>query len=365
MQDTEKKRQINLTAIVNSTKKIPRLEAKTVKNCKYMKYGEDNMFPEYLYELYTHSSQMSSIIKTMKDYVEGNGITSSYRTIVNRKGDTFDLFIEKIIYDFLIFGGFAFQVIRNKGGEIAELYWLDFRYVRVNEDEDKIFYSREWKNNRITPIVYERFSLNSKYNNSVFYYKGRETRMQYPSPMYLAALTSLEISTQIPDYHLNNLTNGFHPSAIVNFNNGSNLPEDTMNEIEEKVKDKFTGTKNASKILLSFNDDLTHKTTIERLPDDGSIDIYNSLKESTEKDIYSAFRINKLLMGDASENTGFNKQSYLEAFALYNKTVIQPIQKELEDMMNLVLGEGSLMFNKFELNWDETGDNEETSKIIE
>ena len=181
----------------------------------------------------------------------------------------------------------------------------------------------------------------------------------------LAALTSLEISTQIPEYHLNNLTNGFHPSAIVNFCNGSNLSEDVMDEIEDSIKEKFTGVKNASKILLSFNDDMAHRTTIERLPDDGHVDIYNTLKDSVEKDIYTAFRINKLLMGNGEDSTGFNKQAYLESFALYQKTVIQPIQSEIEQVINGVLGEGALHFDEFTIDWSETGDDENTSKIIE
>lgn len=353
------------TAIVNETKEVPRLEVKQVKNCKYLKYGTDNLFPQYIYELYTHSGQMSAIIGTMKDYIQGNGIVSNYKEIVNRKGDTFDLFIEKLIIDYLLFGGFAFQIIRNKGHEICELNWLDLRYIRVNEDEDLIFYNKEWSNSRVQPKVYDRYCNGLIQPNSVFYYKGRKTRNQYPEPCYLAALTSLEISTQIPDFHLNNLNNGFHPSAVINFCNGSNLPSDVMDEIEEKIKEKFSGTKNASKILLSFNDDTEHATTIERLADEGNIDIYNTLKESTEKDIYTAFRISKLLLGNGEDNTGFNKQSFLESFALYQKTTIGPIQTEIEKVINSVLGDGALHFDEFSINWSETGTEEDNSNIIE
>lgn len=360
------KKTLHFTAIVNETKEIPRLVCSPAKNAGYVKYGEMNNFPEYLFDLYNHSSQFSSIVDTMNDYIQGNGIVSEYPLkVVNRKGDSFDDFIEKLIYDYLIFGGFSFQVTRNKLGEICELNWIDVRFVRTNEDEDKIYYSTEWGKGRRQPKVYERYYKGCKHPTSIFYYKGRKTRDVYPVPMYIAALTSLEISTQIPDYHLNNLTNGFHPSAIVNFNNGSNLSDDVMDEIEEKIKEKFTGTKNASKIMLSFNDNTEHATTIERLADEGNVDIYNTLKDNVEKDIYSAFRINKLLMGDSSENTGFNKQAYIEAFALYNKTVIQPIQKELEKVINGVLGDGALHFDKFTVDWSETGEDEDNSNIIE
>ena len=366
MQDKDKKKRLNFTTIVNETKEIPQLVCQSAKNAGYIKYGTNNDFPDYIYELYNHSSQFNSIVETMKNYILGNEILSNFNLkIVNRKGDSFENFIEKIIYDYIIFGGFAFQITLNKLGNISELNWIDMRYVRTNEDEDKIYYSTEWSKGRRIPKVYDRFTIGSQFPTSIFLYKGRKTRDVYPIPMYIAALTSLEISTQIPEYHLNNLTNGFHPSAIVNFCNGSNISDDVMEEIEENIKKKFTGTKNASKILLSFNDDMAHRTTIERLPDDGAVDIYNTLKDNVEKDIYTAFRISKLLLGNGEDNTGFNKQSFIESFALYNKTVIQPIQTEIEQVINSVLGDGALQFSEFVLDWSETGSDEDTSKIIE
>lgn len=365
MQDTEQKKQLNFTSLVSTTHEIPKYKCVSAKNAPYVKWGEDNNFPDYLFELFKNSSQMAAIILQMKNYVLGSGITSNfYLKIVNRKLETFENFIDKLVFDYLLYGGFAFQIIKNKLNQIAELNHLDFKYIRVDEDETKVFFSKDWSKGRRTPLVYDRWDINSNSSNSVFYYKGQLTRECYPMPFYISCLTSLEISTQIGDFHLNNLLNGFSPSCIINFNNGSNISEDVQDEIEDAVKEKFCGTENASKILLSFNDDLTHKTTFERLADDGMIDKYNNLQQTTEKDIFRAFRMNKLLLGDGSDNTGFNKASYLESFALYNKSVIEPIQREIEGVLDISLGKESVKFNKFELDWGADED-ENTSKIIE
>ena len=365
MQDTEQKKQLNFTSLVSTTHEIPKYKCVSAKNAPYVKWGEDNNFPDYLFELFKNSSQMAAIILQMKNYVLGNGLTSNFHLkIVNRKLETFENFIDKLVFDYLLYGGFAFQIIKNKLNQIAELNHLDFKYIRVDEDETKVFFSKDWSKGRRTPLVYDRWDINSNSSNSVFYFKGQLTRECYPMPFYISCLTSLEISTQIGDFHLNNLLNGFSPSCIINFNNGSNISEDVQDEIEDAVKEKFCGTENASRILLSFNDDLTHKTTFERLADDGMIDKYNNLQQTTEKDIFRAFRMNKLLLGDSSENTGFNKVSYLESFALYNKSVIEPIQRELEGVLDISLGKGSVKFNKFELDWGADED-QDTSKIIE
>lgn len=359
-------KRLNFTTIVQETKQIPELECVKAKNTSYVKYGDNNAYPDYLWDLFKHSSQMSSIIQQMKDYIIGNGIISEYPLqIVNKNGEKFNDFIEKIVLSYLIYGGFAFQIIRNRGGEIKELYNIDFRYVRVNGEEDKIYYSKEWNKGRKQPVVYDRYLINSKQPNSIFYYKGKLTTEVYPIPMYISALTSIEISTQIPTYHLNNLVNGFNPSVLINFNNGSNLSDDVMDEIEEKVNDKFAGTQNSGRILISFNDDKEHSAELTRLPSDGLIDQYNSLSDNVEKDIYTAFRINRVLLGDSSNETGFSKQPYIEAFALYQKSVIGPIQRELENVLNGVFGKGSLEFSEFTIDWSEYGSDENTSEMIE
>ena len=138
------KKTLNFTTIVHETKEIPKLVCVKGKNSSFVKYGENNDFPDYIFELYNNSSQMSAIIDTMLRYIEGNGIVSNYPLkIVNRKFETFNNLIEKLILDFLLYGGFSIQITRNKLGEIAELNYVDMRYVRVNEDEDKIFYLEE------------------------------------------------------------------------------------------------------------------------------------------------------------------------------------------------------------------------------
>lgn len=253
MQDTEQKKQLNFTSLVSTTHEIPKYKCVSAKNAPYVKWGEDNNFPDYLFELFKNSSQMAAIILQMKNYVLGNGITSNfYLKIVNRKLETFENFIDKLVFDYLLYGGFAFQIIKNKLGQIAELNHLDFKYIRVDEDETKVFFSKDWSKGRRTPLVYDKWDINSNSSNSVFYYKGHLTRECYPMPFYISCLTSLEISTQIGDFHLNNLLNGFSPSCIINFNNGSNISEDVQDEIEEAVKEKFCGTENASRILLSL-----------------------------------------------------------------------------------------------------------------
>ena len=207
----ENKVKLNFTTIVSETKEIPE-PVINYKSEGFLTWGVDNKYPNYLFYLYEHSSQFSSIASTMKDYLLGDEVINhTNMATINRKGETFNDLLENIALDYIIYGGYAFQVIRNKNGDIAELNYLDFRTVRTNEDEDKIYVNSGWKRDiakrGIRTIVYDRFVKGAKQPNSVYYYKGHNTREVYPVPMYRAAITSLEITTQISNYHLNNILN--------------------------------------------------------------------------------------------------------------------------------------------------------------
>lgn len=352
----ENKTKLNFTAIVSETKEIP----EPVINQKpdgWLACGKDNKYFNYLFYLYEHSSQFSSIASTMKDYLLGDEVINhTNMATINRKGETFNDLLENIALDYIIYGGYAFQVIRNKNGEIAELNYIDFRTVRTNEDEDKIYINSSWKRDIVKrgtqTKVYERFMKGTKQPNSIYYYKGHNTREVYPVPMYRAAITSLEITTQISNYHLNNILNNFTPSAIINFNNGDNLADDVKEEVEDGVREKFTGTSNAGRILLSFNPDKDHETTIDRLQDDGLDNKYQNLASSTKADIYSAFRINEVLVG-LNKDTGFSKTEFSEAFTLYNRTVIKPMQQDLIDSLETVFGTHCIEIQPFSIDWGE------------
>ena len=338
------------------------------KNKDWMYWGDDNLFPYQLYNLFEKSSIMTAVVGSMRDYILGDEIVN--RTgieSVNRKGETLEDLVWKCVMDYCLFGGFAIQVIRTKSLEkVAELNWLDMRKVRISKEEDTIWFN-EWDQVRRKkqPVKLPRYVNGAKQPNSVFYYKGRLTRTQYPVPMYLGALTAIQVSAEVDNYNLVNILNNFTPSAVINFNNGQNLSEDEIDELEQKVYDKFSGTANAGKIMLSFNDNTESATTIERLADDGLENKYKSLMETTKDDIYAGFRINPVLVGLNNSNSAFTAQEFSEAFKLYNKTVIQPSQNEVVDAFERIFGKGCMEIKPFSIKFDELAQPNNDTNTIE
>ena len=57
----------------------------------YINWGENNLYPEFLFELYQNVPTLSSIIEALSDYATGNDArcnVSGFETQMNRHGDT-------------------------------------------------------------------------------------------------------------------------------------------------------------------------------------------------------------------------------------------------------------------------------------
>lgn len=312
---------------------------KKVNNADYLIWGNDNQYPFYLFGLYENCATLQSIINGTADFICGDEIVGKHM-IVNKKGETVEDIVRRVVSDILIYGGFAIQVIKNPFNQVIEIYWLDFGKLRTDEKNEVIFYSDDWSKSfgRVKCVKYPVFRPEDENPTSVFYFKGDKTRGTYPIPIYNAAIDSCEIERKITEFHLNEISNNFLSSKIINFNSGT--PDEEMkNEIERNLTEKFGGGQNAGRFLVAFNENKDSAVTIENLGEDGFADRYNALAKRVGTQIFTAFRATPMLFGVPQENSGFNIAEYEESFKLYNRTVVRPIQKRIVDAFDKIYGE--------------------------
>lgn len=330
---------------------LPNSDEVKMRNKEYINWGSDNKYPCYLWDLYTNAATLQSIINGTSDFICGNDViinVERFKSKINNNGDTILDIVRKITMDKLIFGGYALQIIRAYDGSVSELYALDLMKLRTDEKTENFYYSNDWTVWSPKIIQLPKFDPNKVQSSSVFYNKGSITRGVYPIPVYGAAIISCELEKAINEFHLNSINNGFMSSAIINFNNGQ--PNDEQKaEIEKLINEKFSGYQNASRILISYNDSDENKTTIERLDGDDFDSKYEALSTRTREQIFTAFRANSVLFG-INYSSGFNENEFNEAFKLYNRTVVYPIQKEIVNSFDKIFNmDGSITIMPFNL----------------
>ena len=129
---------------------------------------------------------------------------------------------------------------------------------------------------------------------------------------------------------------------MVNFNNGVPAPEERQT-IEDLLYAKFTGTNNAGKFMLSFNDDPATKPTIDVVNIDNLHEKFRYVAEYAQDRILVAHRVTSpLLFGIRTQANGFSSQSeeMKTAFSILQTMTIAPFQNLILNSLDYILREG-------------------------
>lgn len=335
-----------------------------------VEWGTRNAYPDYLLDLYNNVPTLRSIINGNIDYVAGDDVTimplqEEFTNLeMNRRGDTIREQVKDIAKDFEIYGGFALQVIRNLAGEVAEVYYIDMRYLRTNKEGDVFYYSEKWgKSSRTDMVVYPAFlpkieweklsdEERNRHASSILFVKNVHTQV-YPAPLYAASVKACEIERLIDEFHLSDINNHFVSSAIINFNNGD-PGQKIKSEIERDFNEKFCGASNGGRVAFSWNPNKESATDIVEFKMEDFGERYKALSQHSRTQIFTSFRAIPLLFGLTSEaNTGFSTEEFEQSFKLYNRTQIQPVQRMICDAYDKIYGQkGVLTIRPFSLSED-------------
>lgn len=329
---------------------------------KFVPYGEDNCFPQRLLGLIESTSLVETIIDKITKFIFGQGYSIVGYDItapINDKGVTWEELLKHLVSDYIAFGAFAVQVRRNKIGEIKYLDYIPVERLRTNEENTKFWYKKRWSKYGTSNIVYDAFTDNKLQTNSIFYFKSN-MRHVYGRAYWWSSLDDLTIMSAISDFDLSHVNNNFAPSAVVSFVEG--VPtEDEQAEVEKKVNKKFSGAKNASKAIFTFSDSADTAPKITLLSPTDLTSQYTALLDKVRENIFAAFAMNSNLLGLQMKDGVFNSEQYDQIYNLFNKTQIEPMQKEIIKAMKK-LG-FDLVFNAFENN-AATGENETENNIV-
>ena len=315
-------------------------------------FGEDNQYPQFLFELYSDCSLLQTLVNGTSEFVSGNGFTNEeLDTIVaNPSGETLYDLAQKLSLDYLLFGAFSVQVRRNAFGDIVSLDYVDVQKVRLSDDGKTVFYNSKWERYAKDIKIYKRFNPKEKHDNSILYFKNPMSRGIYGLPIWGSAIKEVQTLVEISTFHLASIKNGLHSPMAINFNNGVPTDEE-QREIEELINEKFSGSSNAGKFLLSFNESKENSMTIDSVPDENYDQKYLSLKTTATESLMTAFRASAQLFGVSSQSTGFSSIEYQQAFALFNTTVVRPIQRQISQAF-LLLGY-DVDFKQFEIDFQD------------
>tara|TARA_R110002020_G_scaffold183360_8_gene379675 strand:- start:3244 stop:5523 length:2280 start_codon:yes stop_codon:yes gene_type:complete len=332
--------------------------------------GEDNLYPEYLVELYNGSSINSAIINGVSAMVYGEGIHYEDEENINTKEQYVSLqtllhnspkgTLKNLAFDLKLFGACYVQVIYNKGRtRINKIMHLPAQTIRAgkmndNGEVETYFYSGSWTNYRkaeYKPRAIPAFYSNDRTNPAqLLCIKGyNPTSFYYGLPDYQGSIDYIALDREISNFHLNNIQAGLFPSMLLSFNNG--VPtEEERTIIERQIASKFSGSSNSGKVLLTFNDGTETKPTIEPINTNNNDGLYQYLSTEVSRKILTGHRVTSpLLFGVKGEGSGFgnNADELRDSYSLFNNTVIIPLQNTLLEGLEPVFRTNDINLNLY------------------
>jgi len=341
-------------AVINvNTNQLPIITEDTKSRYSWVPfgvYGHDDFFNAVI-SAWNVSTTTSACVEGIADLIYGKGLYS--------KSEQFNTTLQKLIpqeetkrvaFDLKLFGNAAYQVYWNdEHTKIIKFYHVPVQTLRAEKiyGEPKIqnyYYCTDWNDQR---RVKDKKKIpafgTSDEKCEILYIKNYFPGLYYYSlPDWVSAMQYSIAEGEISNLHLNNITNGFLPAVMINFNNGVPAPEE-RETIEDLIQAKFTGTDNAGRFMLSFNDDPATKPTIDIIQIDNLHEKYEYVANYTQDRILVAHRITSpLLFGIRTEGNGFSSQSeeMMTAFSILQTMTISPFQNIILNTLDAALTEG-------------------------
>ena len=337
-------------------------EIKEVYGKDWVQYGENNDYFDRLIDRYLGSPTNSGCINGIVEMIYGRGLDATDSEVKPEMYAKMKLLlkpkeIKKVVNDYKMLGQSAMQLVYNKQKtSIVKVLHFPMETLRAEKATDgqikAYYYHPKWCDIKPSdkPKRIPTFGNGSDSDViELFVIKPYKAGFYYYAPVdYNGCLQYCSLEEEVFNYHINNIKNGLQPSLLINFNNG--VPnEETQELLENKIYDKFSGTSNAGKFILTFNDSAETKADLEpiHLPDAHAQ--YQFLSTESREKIMMGHRIVSPILMGIKDNTGFgnNAEELRTASIIMDNVVIRPFQQALIDGFNEILNFNGIFLNLY------------------
>jgi predicted transcriptional regulator len=315
----------------------------------FVTFGADNLYPDFLIELFNKSPKHNAIVSAKASYVAGIGTEvfgSSTEEIAKVQAklkninayETYEELKAKVAYDAELFNGFAVEVIWNKAKTApSEFYHIPFKDIRKGLEGDYV-YCADWTDSKAEKIHYQPYNPITRESKQIYYCQFyRPGQGEYPLPDYVGALKYIEVDTEISNYYLNSIKNGFTAQTHIQLFKGIPTPEEAR-ATARRFKENYQGTDNAGGLIIQYNDPTEKESVINNLQPSDFDKQFDLLNKTVQQEIFVAHKVNSpMLFGVRVEGQLGGRSELIEAYEMFHHAYIEPRQQKIDDTFAYLL----------------------------
>jgi hypothetical protein len=332
---------------------VPIIEENLIINQRspWVYYGIANLAPQELIRLYNTSPTHRACVTSKWYAARGEDVTlklgdNSRLEMVNSMGDKFYDLWSKVMLDFILYGGFALNIVWRKDREMGfEMYYMDFSKLRAEKSDmhDRVnnyYYSSDWMYPKKQPFVPRKIAAFNPANeepSQVFYYRNHAVgQSYYPTPSYWGGATAIATQIEIFNWHFNNIVNGLSPNILISLNTGIPGPEE-REQIYNQLNAKYGGSNQAGKLFLTFADSKEQAPEVTTINSNSSDKMWIELNQMVQETILTSHQISSPELLGIQVPGALGSSEHLEAQDHFQHLVIDPLQTEVKVVMEKIL----------------------------
>lgn len=309
---------------------------------RYIRFGNDNLFPQIVNQMYFQSALNGSIINYKANATIGGGyeITSNDTSAVQKvkeytfiKKNKFNKLMRQLTKDLIMHGRVC--IIIDPTMKDISIKRVGPEKVRVNISKTLYTISDDWAR---SVGMYEilPYYVGAK-EKTLFVYEidGDAGQDIYPIPQYCSALNDAFLDGEMSYLQKSNIINSIFPSFMIKLAKkfGS---QDEINQFKDTIN-KAKGAPNAGRIMTFVANSPEQLPTIETIPTNNNDKIFDSTLQRVDANICRAHSIDPLLMGIRVAGSLGNGNELNQSYTIFEKNVVMPLREMMEEVADELL----------------------------
>ena len=326
------------------------------KTGRWIMFGKDNRFPNYLNDLVNSSGLHGAIVNFKKTLISGAGyeVTSATTLDVAKEllvkqftmrpnsYQSLEELIDAITIDYIVHGTVYIKVYWNSDHtkpiklERIEPSRIRVGYNKAEPDHPTSFYfCTDWDRQGEYPVTeYPAYDHTKSDAIQVYRYITPNAGLIYNTfPSYVSAINWIQLDGEVSTYQKSNIENSINPSMLIKFYKKPANDEEKR-KIVNGIENNFKGSHNTGKAMIFFSDDKETAPDVTPVPTSALDKQFVAMADQIARQICYSHGINPTLIGIKTPGSLGTASEIGPSYNVFNATYVKPAQRDIEQVLN-------------------------------
>lgn len=310
----------------------------------YVPFGQDNLFPETLNQLYYMSPLHGAIV----DFKVNAAIGAGYELKTDKltpeeklalytweKKMKLSKSVKAVTKQLVMHHRVYFKLYFDEKGKVKSIENVSSEKVRINNKKDRYYLCDDWSS-RIDVEEIKPFHPLCPDKCQLWAYELPSIGQDYyPLPQYSSALNFAFLSGELSYFAKSNIQNSIFPSFAMMFPKKPQGAEET--KVLRDTIDKMKGAANAGKGVAFFSNSPEQMPKIEAIPTNQNDKLFQEASNLNTEQICFAHTIDPILMGVRTTGSLGGGADIKQAYVIFEKNVVIPLREQVTEVFQELL----------------------------